>query len=196
MTTINTSWERIEAWLGQNAPDILAGLASGATDAEIDAAEKVLGVEFPDDIRESYKRHNGQIRDKNYIAIGGPLYDYHDLLPLNGIAMDWRVWNNLLVAGTFDDIDSDPSPGIKTDWWNAKWIPLTSNGSGDHYCMDLDPAPGGIVGQIITMWHDAPEREVVARSFGEWIAQLAQDLEDGRQVYSEEYGGIVSVDDL
>jgi len=36
--------------------------------------------------------------------------------------------------------------------------PLTDSGSGDRHCLDLDPAPGGSVGQVILMWHDSPER--------------------------------------
>jgi len=52
--------------------------------------------------------------------------------------------------------------------------------------LDLDPAPTGVVGQIITMWHDTPEREVVADSFAELLAQFAEDLENDLYVFSEE----------
>jgi cell wall assembly regulator SMI1 len=54
------------------------------------------------------------------------------------------------------------------------------SGSGNHYCADLDPAPGGHVGQIIWFQHtDGPIR-VVASGFADWLRQYAADLEGGR----------------
>jgi cell wall assembly regulator SMI1 len=196
MTNINTYWGRIEAWLGKNTRDILAGLAPGATDAEIAAAEKELGVEFPDDVRASYTRHNGQMRDKIGNPIGGGLIDAHEFLSLNGILDQWRVWKELLDADTFEGNVGEAAPGIKPHWWSAKWIPLTYDGSGNHFCLDLDPATDGTLGQIITMWHDQPERALMAHGFAEWLERLAQDMESGLLAFSDDYGGIVSVDDL
>ncbi|KWE64809.1 hypothetical protein WL77_20605 [Burkholderia ubonensis] len=65
----------------------------------------------------------------------------------------------------------EPEPGIRGDWYNLKWIPLTHNGSGDHLCVDLDPDEGGRIGQVIRVWHDSPERELVAKRVGEWLAR-------------------------
>ncbi|WP_332455118.1 SMI1/KNR4 family protein [Burkholderia ubonensis] len=65
----------------------------------------------------------------------------------------------------------EPEPGIRGDWYNLKWIPLTHNGSGDHLCVDLDPDEGGRIGQVIRVWHDSPERELVAKGVGEWLAR-------------------------
>jgi len=60
----------------------------------------------------------------------------------------------------------------------------------------MDPAPGGTVGQIITMWHDGGEREVMAASFGEWLATLADEYERGEWVYSEDDGGVMRLEDV
>jgi cell wall assembly regulator SMI1 len=53
-------WDRIEAWLAQHAPAVLAGLNGPATEQELDATERALGVTLPEDVRASYRRHNGQ----------------------------------------------------------------------------------------------------------------------------------------
>jgi cell wall assembly regulator SMI1 len=61
--------------------------------------------------------------------------------------------------------------------------------------LDLDPASGGAIGQIITMWHDDAERKVLAPSFQVWLHQVASSLQSGDLVFSDDYNGIVSKDD-
>jgi cell wall assembly regulator SMI1 len=46
------------------------------------------------------------------------------------------------------------------------------------------------------MWHDSAERELISRSFKEWISSYVNDLEKGKYVYSEDWGGIINKDDL
>jgi cell wall assembly regulator SMI1 len=194
---VETTWRRIETWLEVNAPDVASGLGPGATDEQIAAAERTLGVTLPDDVRASYRRHDGQQTDASLgIAVGGGFTYGGDFLSLEGILDQWTVWKDLLDSDTFEGIQSDPQPGIKPDWWNAKWIPITHDGSGNHLCLDMDPAPGGSEGQIITMWHDGGEREVMAASFTDWLTQLADEYERGEWVYSEGDGGVVRVEDV
>ena len=50
-----------DAWLDANAPDVKKSLNSGATDKDIADAEAVLGVSLPEDVKASYKIHNGQV---------------------------------------------------------------------------------------------------------------------------------------
>ena len=88
-----------------------------------------------------------------------------------------------------------PDKGIKNDWWNDSWIPITYDGSGNHYCLDLDPTEEGIYGQIIRMWHDDAERTLVANSFKEWIVDYKDKLVSGQMVYSEDYFGIIDKDE-
>lgn len=72
---------------------------------------------------------------------------------------------------------------------------MTYDDSGNHHCLDLDPTPSGKVGQIITMWHDEVEREVGANSFREWLEKLADELESGIYVFSQEQGSLIEVDE-
>jgi cell wall assembly regulator SMI1 len=53
-------WDMIEGWLALNTPWIQASLAPGATQDEIQTAEASLGLALPEDVRQSYRLHNGQ----------------------------------------------------------------------------------------------------------------------------------------
>ena len=183
-------WDRIERWLAANVPNMLEGLNPGATTQEIAETEALLGVSFPDDVRASYLIHNGQALDS------GGLIDGWELLSLENIHDQWSVWKDLLDGGDFAESRSEPRGPIVADWWHPKWIPLTYDGSGNHHSLDLAPAPGGTVGQIIIMWHDDAERPLVAPSFRAWLEQFADGLEQGDYSYSDEYGGVVHRDNL
>jgi len=76
------------------------------------------------------------------------------------------------------------------------WIPITANGSGDNYCIDLDPTDEGQKGQIIRMWHDDPQRELVSSSFRQWIYDYIADLENNVYEASDDigWGGVVRKD--
>src|SRR5437763_1938278 len=50
------SWRRIEAWLDAHWTGFRNGLRPGADEAEIEA----IGRSLPDDVRESYRLHDGQ----------------------------------------------------------------------------------------------------------------------------------------
>lgn len=188
-------WTRIEGWLKAHAPQVLDTLQPGASDDRITELENLLSVQFPEDVRASYRIHNGQ----STYRYG--LIDGREFLSLERIQDEWQVWKELLESGTFQteeghDQGSDPAPGICNVWWSAKWIPLTYDGAGNHDCLDLNPAEGGAMGQIITMWHDDASREIVAPSFRAWLQHYAEGLESEQFIFSEEYGGIISADDI
>ena len=186
---IEHAWQRIESWLRENAPDTLASLRPGAAPAEIAVTEAHLGVTLPDDLRASYLIHDGQTDISSLI-------EGVELLSLSNVCIQWTIWKDLLDDGTFEDSVSAPVGPIRPEWWNARWIPLTRDGGGNSHCLDLDPAPGGGVGQIITMWHDEDTREILAPSFGAWLTQFADELDEGEYAYGDDYGRLVRVDDL
>lgn len=185
---MQTIWAKIETWLEENAPSVLRTLQLGAKEEEIQRVEAALGVELPEDVKASYRIHDGQL--------GFGLFEGQEFLSLARMLDEWKVWQSLLEGNDFAGLTSDPEPGIRADWWNAKWIPLTYDGAGNHYCLDLDPDEGGDYGQIITLWHDDSLREKVASSFEEWLEAYAQGLESGKYVYNEDYEAIVRIDDL
>jgi cell wall assembly regulator SMI1 len=188
---MDQTWERIEAWLTANAPTVAAGLNPPASPKVIADAEQFLGVQFPDDVRVSYLRHDGQRFNSPGMLEGW------EWLSLERIRDEWKVWKDLLDGGDFDGIQSDADGRVvRNDWWNSAWIPLTYSGSGDHHCLDLAPGRRGRSGQIIEMWHDDGARPVVANSFGEWLSDLAGRFEAGEFVVSDVYGGLCRREDV
>jgi cell wall assembly regulator SMI1 len=163
-------WRRIESWLAAHAPPLRACLAPGASSGAIERAEGNLQVRLPDDVRDSYSIHDGS-------GFGGLLP--FPLLSLSRVVQEWSNWRELLLKGTFGDAESTPQGSIKTDWWNVRWIPFTHDGGGNHQCIDLDPAPGGEVGQVINFDHEVGATEVLAPSFRVYLAAFADDLEAG-----------------
>jgi len=65
-----------------------------------------------------------------------------------------------------------------------------------YICLNLDPAENGNRDQIITMWHDMPERELLATNFYEWFSQYEDDVISGYYVYHKDYNVIVSKNDI
>lgn len=187
-------WVKIESWLEENAPEINKSLNDGIGKTELAQLEYVLKSELPDDFVDFYSIHDGQEPDADW------LLDGEEFMSARRILEEYKIWKNLLTNGDFKEdgvvYKSTPDKGIKDDWWNPKWIPFTYNGSGDHLCIDLDPAEGGTYGQIIRMWHDDPERSLEANSLKEWIERFVSGLESGQYVYSDEYGGVINKDDI
>lgn len=183
-------WSRIDNWIQKEAPALAADINGPATANEIKDLEEYLRVEFPESFKEFYRIHDAQK------AHADGIMNAEEFLSLERIKDEWTVWNDLLKGGDFEGITSTPVKGIKNDWWNAKWIPLTYDGGGNHICLDLDPAEGGNYGQMIRMWHDDDTRELIAPSFEAWIKTYVEDLEKGEYVYSDDYGGLIRKDEL
>jgi cell wall assembly regulator SMI1 len=186
-------WKRIEKSLRDVAPAALGTLSAGASAKVIGSAEKALGITFPQEVIESYRVHDGQ-------SDAAPeLFDGWRLLPMDRVVAEWTVWKKLLDGGEFKGRQSDAAPHHVSDWWNPAWIPLTSNGAGDHHCLDLAPGRGGRSGQIIQMQHDGPERALVADSFRQWLADRAEELSTTAAITTgapKSSGAAVAMEDL
>lgn len=165
------AWGRIERWLKAHAPAILADMRPGASPAEIRATEEQLGCTFPEPVREWFATHDG--------TASCALLEYWDLYSLAEVVAAWKTMKALYDDGTFAEFESDPIGPIRTEWWHPAWVPLTGEPGGNHLCLDLAPADGGSVGQVISWVHDDSVREVVAPTFGAWFEQLADGLEAG-----------------
>jgi cell wall assembly regulator SMI1 len=165
-------WNRVESWLAVNAPKILQGLLPGATEEAIRSTEEHLTVQFPADFRVSCAVHNGQR------GTAPSLMGQWDLLPLEAVVKQWNLMKELSDAGRFANADAvvETRGPVRMNWWNTKWIPVTHNGAGDFYCLDMDPASGGVQGQIITYWHVDTTREKIADNFRELLQKFADDL--------------------
>lgn len=186
---MNKEFERFKQWLSLNYSDGLLDLNPPATDYEIEELTKILGVELPNDFLDVLRTHNGQKGESAW------LFDSQEFLSTHRIIDEFNTWKNLLNT-QLQGKSSTPDEGVKNDWWNTNWIPFTSDGCGDHYCLDLSPTNTGTKGQIITLWYESSEREIVAPSFSLWFEEYVEQLYSGELIYSEEYNSIVYKDEL
>jgi cell wall assembly regulator SMI1 len=191
MSDVTLIWNKLEAWIKTNVPDLKKSLKKGASDKQIAKLEKHLGVELPEEYKTFLQLCNGLKDD----AEAG-FYD-GELMSAENVAEQWTIWKNLLDGHHFEDISSKPEKGIRNDWWNPKWIPITHDGGGNHLCIDLEPARDGRPGQIITMWHDSAERELMYASFTDWLEHILTGVESGEIVFDpEDYCALVDKEDV
>ncbi|MPY66460.1 glucan synthase 1-like protein [Deinococcus sp. SDU3-2] len=185
MSEIEAVWRRIEAWYELHGTSHL--LNSGATDQAIAEAEKQLGVSFPAELQESLRRHDGS----NVMG-----WASGELLSLERIASERRIWMELLQDGTFDDNakHNADSEAVQPGWWNAAWIPLDADGGGNGAVIDMAPGPEGTAGQIIDMDHEVGPNGPQYQSLTEYLEAVADGLEAERFVVYD--GAVVSIDEM
>lgn len=178
-------WKQIEAWLEQNAPDLLADLKPGALEATINQTERMLSCVLPGEMVMSYRIHDG--------SSGGapPLFGEWALLPLSDVVKEWNILKKRSDDGAFEGIEAEADIQIQSEWWSTCWIPVASNSSGDFLCVDLNPPRTGNHGQIICFFHADPRRKLIAKHFKDWLAGFADDLGAGK--YEVEDGWLVKI---
>jgi cell wall assembly regulator SMI1 len=108
--------------------------------------------------------------------------------PLTGMVGEAEEWAELLDDGDFAGDKPKAARGVRREAWNKKWVPFAANGGGDCWCLDLAPAAGGTRGQLIYVSHEMAPREVLAKSFREWLSAFADSLDRGEYRYEEGEG--------
>jgi cell wall assembly regulator SMI1 len=83
-------------------------------------------------------------------------------------------------AGEFEGRKPKAAQGIQHVWWSPGWVQLADNGGGDYFCLDLAPAAGGVVGQVILFGHEGTDQRRVAKSLAEWLGELARGFKAGK----------------
>ncbi|MEQ1784140.1 MAG: SMI1/KNR4 family protein [Hyphomonadaceae bacterium] len=184
----DAAWERYVAAIEKGYRLFRIHLGKGASPANIAAAEKSIGFMLPEDLRHLLSRHVGT--EDGFILPGW------DLFSPDQIAAEWKIWDDLRRTEFVPEgYTSEPEgPILGDEWWRLGWIPFCGDGGGNHLCLDLDPASGGKAGQVITLWHDGPERQVIAPSLTEFIELIAKDAEAGELAWDEEWGGVNAVE--
>jgi cell wall assembly regulator SMI1 len=177
-------WLRIETWLSRSAPHAWQMLRPGASEGEIQQAETTMDITLPKDFKASCHLHNG-----GYVI---DLVTEMTILPLKDIVDEWQMFKELEDVGTWSDADipyyfQEDRLGWQTGpiqpvWWHQRWIPIGRDRAGNNCCLDLVPAPGGSVGQVIDRDHEAGPSRVLASRFLDLLSTFAQDLEAGKYV--------------
>jgi cell wall assembly regulator SMI1 len=91
-------------------------------------------------------------------------------------------WRQTLLAKQ----DCVPPNAVRKAYAHAGWIPLVRDWGGNNLAVDLAPGPTGTWGQIVLFGRDYDTKYVVARSWADLIATVANDLSSGKWFVDEE----------
>jgi cell wall assembly regulator SMI1 len=194
-------WDRLEAHLRIEAPDVLPTLRPPTTDAAIAAAEAALGLRFPADLIASLRIHDGQVQETRSVDTiplvpaefdrnGNDIATWGELAPLEHIVESTNVTRQMLDVGSgMFETHGPVRPGGK-----PKVITIVDAGSGDVIALDLAPDAGGAVGQVVAISHDPPSIRVIAASYREWFELLVERYEAGRYFIGEQEGLRIALD--
>lgn len=93
LPSMDSLWDRIEAWIDNEYPELDDALNLGVTIADLNEFEQDMRCgKLPEDFRLSYKRHDGQMRGgkPTGLLFGLPLLDLED------IAQETIVWKRVV----------------------------------------------------------------------------------------------------
>jgi cell wall assembly regulator SMI1 len=166
---IDRVWEDIETWLQANAPESHQYLRPGDTDEDLDALEHETGLELPADLRASLRRH-----------AYGKVHVY-ELLSAARILKSWRSKNKALADGVFAGREIEQKGGgfIQNFWWHKAWLPFARDSIGNEVCIDFNPGPDGVKGQVIFYEKETGPEPSSYMSFGAWLTGYRDDLQQG-----------------
>lgn len=164
-------WKRIHAWLDANAPAGYGNLRLGASADAIQAAEKIMGLKLPRDVKASYRIHDGQDMEPGLVGGEGWM-----LLSLQEIVKSWGHWSR-----------ANPK--------DAHFVPIAWNGTGDYVFLNLDPVSED-PGCLKIQRRDSADPDPLTPSFSFWLEDFADELENGTFAYSEDHGEVMYADEL
>jgi cell wall assembly regulator SMI1 len=189
-------WKRIEAAVGALAPDLIGNLAEGATVKEINAFEKVIKRKLPEEVRRSFRAHNGEHTEGPSIVAG---------LPFGSLAWASDEWSRWASYQGSDPLErpireleilygSTPKDAIQLRSANRNWVQLVDLGDGNYFGLDFDPGSEGVLGQVINFGRNENRKAVWAWSWGWFLNDLAEELEADNFRYDSNYGGLLIID--
>lgn len=181
------AWARFERWLGDHLPALADDLADGAAEADLDALAERTGLALPDAVRAVYRRHDGQRTPVPGLFFG------LQFLSAREAGDEWGRWAELVRGdpALTDDVDVTASPegAVRPVYFSEGWLPVASDGAGNHLAVDLDPGPAGTAGQVVTFGADEPVRLVVAPSVADFVGWCARVCEGGEATVVPDPGG-------
>ena len=174
---VNGAWEKIDAWAEHFAPLVSCDLLPPADEERIGQAERSLGHTFPVAFRRSLGRHEGQTGESGALLGGFTLIRLSEIVETHSMLA--RLRRSGAIPRQLDDkVGADP--GVQQSWWCEGWLPIASDGAGNHICVDVAPTAIGVAGQLITYYRDHPLRRLVAPSFAALLTRAARWMESGR----------------
>lgn len=82
--------------------------------------------------------------------------------------------------------ESQPPNAIQKVYAHPAWIPMVRDWGGNNLAVDLAPGPAGKWGQVILFGRDYDCKYVIARSWSDFLAKVADDLNSGKWFVDED----------
>lgn len=186
-TRAEAAWSRIEAWLTSNLPSALTNLRPPSTAEDLAQLEATLARSLPPALRAYLTLHDGE--QDGWVSSALP--DGHWLLPCAQLAELWQQQASLAEeeGGTEDAFDfwkAQVEDGIifvqgpvKPKFGSRAWVPFSTMDGHVQRFVDLDPAPGGLEGQVIEVDLESCTYRVLSPSFADFLEVYATSLEQG-----------------
>ena len=168
----------LDGWLEAHAPHLLACFGEPVTAKSLEETVTFLGRDLPTAYVDFLREHDGQRFVTGDIPGAGtlaPIFGAFEILPVSYARGEWRSmreWGEGM--GGIEAVGP-----VRAVYAHEAWWPFTViYGSSHHHCIDLDPAPGGDVGQVIVVSMKDDRRTVIAPSLDAFLERLAGVLDD------------------
>lgn len=201
--TINALANNLLTVCETKAPGSLDIYNPGASLDQIAAFETHINSKLPWEYRFLLMSING---NTGFSQISGYAFD-----PIERVTESWNVISDARfnssqsprAAGRYGDDYSDDdsygyseddqdiqynSPAIQAVLDNKKWIPIFSDGAGNHLCIDMDPTDQGDPGQIISYEHDSGFRDVIYPGITDLLEDFIKKAERNELIFDRNTG--------
>lgn len=197
--SIQKNLKIITEWFEEHSPETMKGLNPPTTPDEVERLESLLGFPLPQSFKEFLYIYNGETWDSLCL-----LGDFNRLLSCNEIADKYLLDQEL--AKSIDGPEHSSTAfwkdrvlkqiifvkgSVKPILNHPNWVPFSCMNGDVYRYIDFDPAPNGIIGQIIEVDPECCTYEVLADSFDDFLARYAQQLIEGQFEFNDEYGSVV-----
>ena len=198
-------WDRLESYLEKHAPRALDSLNPPASERAIRAAERELGIKFPEDFIASLRIHDGQMQETGkpphpisfipgeYETGGVYRATFGGLAPLSLVVSSTLLGREMIRDYLAGGCGFEYDGPIRRDG-KLSWIVFVDAGSGDTLGLDLMPDKRGQFGQVLSIIHDPSCLLVLAPSYQDWFRTLVNRYESGRYIFVDEDGELDAID--
>ena len=172
-STVRQAWARIEKWARKNMPGLIEEVAPPASRDEIERLEQFLGFPLPAEFVESLLVHDGEEGDGKLLDSG------EGLLSVDMIRESMQ--GERANIEKYADLEGDNVTGpVRPELYLAGRVIIADFNRDTHLLLDFAPAPDGTPGQVVRRWVENGLLEVVASSWGAFLRDYADKLEQGR----------------